>query len=226
MRLGRDKSEASSKPQSSTPVVLPDHGEPINLVLISGETIHARVLERGPDMLLVAILVPVELRQSQLEGMTLEYTASSGRISLQGAITIENPAQPDVLRVDSPRSVEVLQQREFVRINAARPVLVYAGRDRIEIESYTVDLSGGGFLLAGPDTLRIGDEIQFLLTLTPGELPITGTAKVVRTDLRGRRAVSFETISDLDQRRLVRFIFDCQRTELRMGIKQDGHDGG
>jgi len=227
MKLGRDKGQAAAKAHASTPVVLPEHGEPVNLVLASGETIHARVMERGADMLHVAILVPIEpLRESQLEGMTIDYTATSGRIRLQGKITIEDSSQPDVLRVDSPRSVEVLQEREFVRINAARPVLVYAGRDRMEIESYTVDLSGGGFLLAGPDTLRIGDEIQFMVTLTPGELPITGTAKVVRTDLRGRRAVSFETISDIDQRRLVKFIFDCQRAELRKGIRQDGHDGG
>jgi c-di-GMP-binding flagellar brake protein YcgR len=117
----------------------------------------------------------------------------------------------------------VLQEREFVRIKSARPVLVYAGGDSLQIRSYTVDISGGGFLLAGPDTLKIGEEVKFQLTLTPGDSAIVGTGKVVRTDSRGRRAVAFDGISDFDHRRLVRFIFECQRSERRRGLMEDSY---
>ena len=112
-----------------------------------------------------------------------------------------------------------------MRIDAARPVLVYAGRDTSEVQSYTVDLSGGGFLLAGPDTLKIGEEVSFQLSLTPGVPPISGTATVVRVDRQGRRAAAFHEISDLDRRRLVRFIFDCQRAERHRGLQEE-RDGG
>jgi len=138
---------------------------------------------------------------------------------------MEDPKEPDLLRIESPRSIEVLQEREYVRIQSARPVVVYAGGDRQEVQSYTVDLSGGGFLLAGPDTLKVGEEVKFQLTITQGVLPITGKGKVVRIDSRGRLAVSFQDISDLDRRRLVRFIFECQRSERRRGLQTEERNG-
>ena len=56
-------------------------------------------------------------------------------------------------------------------------------------------------------------------------LPISGTGKVVRVDAQGHRAVEFESISDLDRRRLVRFIFECQRAERRRGLDREGSGG-
>ena len=127
-----------------------------------------------------------------------------------------------MLTLTAPRSVEVLQEREYVRIRSARPVLVYAAREGMRIQSFTVDVSGGGLLLAGPDTLAIGEELTFSLTLTPGVTPVSGRGRVVRVDPQGRRAVEFESISDLDRRRLVRFIFECQRAERRRGLEEEG----
>jgi PilZ domain len=220
MKLGRGKADASK------PIALPGHGDPLMLAMASGERLPARVLERGVNTLLLAITVVTgPLSQSELEGLVVEFTAPHGRVRLQGPVTLENPAEPDVLRMDAPRSIEVLQEREYVRINAARPVLVYAGRDMPEIQSYTVDLSGGGFLLAGPDTLQVDDEISFELSLTHDVQPIAGTAKIVRIDRQGRRAAAFHQISDLDRRRLIHFIFECQRAELRRGVRQEESDG-
>jgi hypothetical protein len=220
MKLGRGRADPSK------PIALPDHGDQLSLALASGERLPARVLERGVNTLLLAITVVTgPLSAGQLEGLVVEFTAPHGRVRLQGKITLEDPAEPDVLRMDAPRSVEVLQEREYVRIDAARPVLVYAGRDTSEVQSYTVDLSGGGFLLAGPDTLKIGEEVSFQLSLTPGVPPISGTATVVRVDRQGRRAAAFHEISDLDRRRLVRFIFDCQRAERHRGLQEE-RDGG
>jgi c-di-GMP-binding flagellar brake protein YcgR len=166
--------------------------------------------------------VPTEpLSQRQLDGIVVEFLGPQGRVRLSGAATVENPSEPDVLRIDQPRSIEVLQEREYVRIRAARPAVVYAGPGRTAVQSFTVDVSGGGFLLAGPDTLRIGDELQFQLTLTPGVLTISGIGKVVRVDAQGHRAVAFKSISELDRRRLIRFIFECQRDERHRGLQTD-----
>lgn len=119
-----------------------------------------------------------------------------------------------------------IQEREYVRVISARPVLVYYGLDRTPISSYTVDVSGGGFLLAGPDLLAVGDEIDFRLAIAPDDPPILGRGTVVRRDERGRRPVSFASISDLDRRRLIRFIFERQRIERRRGLEsRDGYGG-
>ena len=98
-----------------------------------------------------------------------------------------------------------------------------AAREGVQVQSFTVDVSGGGLLLAGPDTLPVGERLEFRQTLTPGVTPVTGTGRVVRVDSHGRRAVEFESISELDRRRLVRFIFECQRAERRRGLEGDDH---
>ena len=65
-----------------------------------------------------------------------------------------------MLRMDGLRAVEVLQQREFVRgaVGGARARL-HTCRP-VEVQSFTIDVSGGGLLLAGPETLRIGERDQ------------------------------------------------------------------
>jgi c-di-GMP-binding flagellar brake protein YcgR len=119
-----------------------------------------------------------------------------------------------------------IQEREYVRVISARPVLVYRGPDQRPISSYTVDVSGGGLLLAGPDTLEVGDRISLQLTIVQGDPPIVGAGEVVRRDARGRRPISFTSISDLDRRRLIRFIFECQRLERRRGLELGDRRGG
>jgi hypothetical protein len=214
MKFGR------GSPERSKPVALPERGQDVTLVPRGGKSIHARMLECGPDSLLVAIMIPIgPLSAKQLEGMVLEFVSPKGRVRLSGTTTIEDPSDPDVLRIEAPRSIEVLQEREYVRIRAARPALVYAGPNRTPVESYTVDLSGGGFLLAGPDTLKIGEDVQFSITLEPGKLKISGTGEVVRVDRQGRRAVAFKSITEPERRHLIRFIFDCQRTERQRGLQ-------
>jgi c-di-GMP-binding flagellar brake protein YcgR len=104
-------------------------------------------------------------------------------------------------------------------------VIVYGSGSAGQHQSFTVDLSGGGFLLAGPDTLEIGEDITFRITLTPEALPITGVGRVVRVDKHGRRAVTFQKISDLDRRRVVRFLFELRRNERQRGVNGDKHGG-
>lgn len=220
MKLGRGHAEKSK------PVALPERSQTVTLVPAGGKGLPGRVLECAPDTVLVAIMVPVEpLGYRQLDGLVLEFVAPQGRVRLTGTASIENPAEPDVVRIDGPRSIEVLQEREYVRIKSARPALVYGGPDKLPMQSYTVDVSGGGFLLAGPDSLKIGDAVQFQLTLTPGVLLISGTGRVVRVDRQGRRAVAFESITELDRRRLIRFIFECQRAERQRGLEPGGSYG-
>jgi hypothetical protein len=221
MRLRKQKSEQSK------PIALPGRSETVIVRTPTGGRMPAKVIARGPQTLLVAIVVPIKpFSNAELDGIVVEYSSPRGRVRLRGTTIVDDPKEPDLLRIEGPRSVEVLQEREYVRIQSARPVVVYAGGDRQEVQSYTVDLSGGGLLLAGPDTLKVGDALSFRVTITPGVAPISGTGTVVRIDSSGRRAVSFEEISDLDRRRLVRFIFECQRAERRRGLQGDEKTGG
>jgi len=220
MRLGRKKS------QPAQAVAIPARSETVTLALASGEKLPARVVTSDPSVLLVGIMLPRQpLGAAELAALVLEFNDVRGRVRLQGTTTIQDAQEPDLIRIEGPRSIEVLQEREFVRIRSARPIIVYSGRDHMQVQSYTVDVSGGGLLLAGPDTLNIGEQVRFRLSTRAGEDPIVGTGKVVRSDPQGRRAVAFEEISDLDRRRLVRFIFEIQRAERRRGLQQDETHG-
>ena len=218
MRLGK------RKPPANAAIVPPGRGEGVSLSVSGGARIPARVVESDPRSLLIAITVPTRpLSAAQLDDLVLEYNSPRGRVRLQGIFELENPGDPDLLRLHEPGSVEVLQERRYVRIQSARPVTVYGGSDHGQLESYTVDISGGGFLLAGTASLALKDEVTFRLSLATGTTPITGGGRVVRIDSMGRRAIAFESISELDRRRLIRFIFECQRAERQRGLKEEGN---
>lgn len=215
-----------SKQPAAEPVALPHVSELVHLAVRGAGWIPAKVLERGPDALVLAVTVRMrKLTPEQLEKLIVEFSSARGRVRLRGTVVSQDAGSPELITLGAPRSVEVLQEREYVRIRSARPVLVYAARDGMRVQSFTVDVSGGGLLLAGPDTLAIGDELTFQLTITPGVTPVSGKGRVVRIDPQGRRAVEFDSISDLDRRRLVRFIFECQRNERRRGLEGDEHRG-
>jgi PilZ domain len=219
MRLGR------AKPREPAPIVLPDRSDVVTIATRQGGRLPARVLERGSDTVLLAVTVPTRpFSAGDLDDMLLEFNSPRGRTTLHGSFEVEDPVEPDVLRMRDPRSVEVVQERNYVRIAATRPVVVYGGAGAAKVESYTVDLSGGGMLLAGPDTLAVGEEIRFRLALT-SDHSVTGVARVVRIDRQGRRAVAFQEISDLDRRRVVHFIFECQRTERHLGLSEEDRGG-
>lgn len=210
MRLRRPKSEPPPAPE------LPEHSDAVTLVRPSGERVQARIAERHGEELLVALMFRPErpLQAGHLDGLVLEFTSPRGRIRLRGTVTL---LDPELLRFSELDSLELLQEREYVRVQATRPVLVSGARGS-SFQTFSIDLSGGGILLAGPPTLKIGERIEFRLSTIKDAPPIIGLATVVRTDSLGRRAVCFDEIAEGDHRRLVRFIFECQRVERRKGL--------
>lgn len=210
MRLRRSKSEQPPE------LALPERSDALTLVRPSGERVQARVAERHGEELLVALMFRPEtpLQPGRLDGLLLEFSSSRGRVRLQGAATL---LERELLRFSDLQPAELLQEREYVRVQTTRPVLV-SGSGGNSIQTFSVDLSGGGMLLAGPATLKVGERIQFRLVTAQGSPPISGLGIVVRTDSQGRRAVCFEEIGEGDHRRLVRFIFECQRLERQKGL--------
>jgi c-di-GMP-binding flagellar brake protein YcgR len=133
--------------------------------------------------------------------------------------------EPDRSDRAGGEAVAVSQQREYVRLKAKRPVLVYVGSDRRQVQTYAVELAGGGLLLAGPDVLEVGEEVEFQLSLAAGSEPVVGMGRVVRSDIKGHRAITFNEMSELNRRRVVRFIFATERAERRRMLEADERDG-
>lgn len=104
-------------------------------------------------------------------------------------------------------------RRQNVRVQVQRPVVAYIGANRTPAQTFTIDISAGGLLVAGLADLQKGEPFEFELTLAPGDPPVTGTGSVVRTDPQGRCAVVFKRITRADERRLDQFIFEALRSE-------------
>ncbi len=217
MKLGRAAKASGDRGE----IELPERSDPVTVVRTSGERVQARVAERDNNGLLVALMFRAErpFGPGSLDELVLEFTNTRGRIRLQGAVTLEDR---ELLRFRELHSVALIQQREYVRIQSTRPVLVVTGGREGTVQTYSVDISGGGMLLAGPSTLKVGEQVEFRLTTAKGSPAITGVGTVVRTDLQGRRAICFDEIGEGEHRRLVRFIFDCQRAERRRGLEEGG----
>jgi hypothetical protein len=201
--------------------------QPATLVMPDGQHLPARIAGHENGELRVLAMVPIDdgLSNDQLQLIVLEISGGKGLTRLGGAVTAEDR---ELLRFRNLRPIDVVQRREYVRVQTSRQVLVTIGGSAAAIETRSVDLSGGGMLLSGLEHVRVGERIGFrLLTEPDGQSgsQITGTGKVVRSNPGGRCAIEFDSISEGDRRRLIKFLFDCQREERRKGLRLEGANG-
>ncbi len=186
------------------------------------DTMPVRVFERGRDALMLVVLLDADTGEAAeaVDPLLLEYGSSQGLVRLQGRAELE---ERDLIRFEPDGPAEVLQRREFVRIDTAQPVVLTGTGEGAPVAAHAVDLSGGGMLLRGREPLEAGQQVRFTLDLGPGLAPIVGTARVVRTEDAGQCGVVFEAISSAERQRLIHFIFDVQRAALAKTRTVAGH---
>lgn len=186
-------------------------GKEGRLTTPAGEQVPVRVFERGDQLVLVLMLeAGEELEPSSSEPLSLEYVSTHGLIRFSGEATLEGR---DLVRFTVAAEREVVQRREFVRVDAVQPVVLAIGPRGESISTHAIDVSGGGMLVTGPD-LPLDSSVRFSLHLGANVTPIEGRAHVVRNDEQGRRALVFDEISSADRQRLIHFVFECQRVAL------------
>jgi hypothetical protein len=186
-------------------------GKEGKLTTPDGEQVPVRVFERGDQLVLVLMLEAGEdLQHGSTEPLSLEYVSTRGLIRFSGEATLEGR---DLVRFRVAAEQEVVQRREFVRVDAVQPVVLAIGPYGEAINTHAIDVSGGGMLVTGPD-LPLDSSVRFSLHLGANLAPIEGRAHVVRNDEQGRRALVFDDISSADRQRLIHFVFECQRAAL------------
>jgi hypothetical protein len=223
----RERSDEHSSPGLPPDFRMPKPQQPATLVMPDGVHLPARIAGSEGQTLLVLAMVRLEagLGGERLQQIVLELSGGKGVLRLGGTITLQDG---ELLRFANLHSIDVVQRREYVRVRATRSVQILLDGSSAAIESYSVDLSGGGMLLGGLDHVRVGERISFRLATEPdgaSASQITGTGRVVRSDPGGRRAIAFDSISEGDRRRLIKFLFECQREERRKGLRVEGSNG-
>lgn len=183
-------------------------GKPAKLHTRGGDTLPVRSFDRGEEVLLVVLTDDEEPASPDApDASMLEYTSARGVVRLHGEARLERES---LLRFRVDGEPEVIQRRAHVRVHTPQPVtLVDATRG-----AFTIDVSGGGMLLAGTPHMRIGDRISFELALGSDREPVRGVACLVRHEPSGRGAFSFEEITERDRQRLIGFVFERLRNAL------------
>jgi len=192
----------------------------LGCLLLAGDVeLAVQVSESDGETMLLAL--PIEstpaISPERTDLVMLEAKSVRGILRMLGAASLLDAA---TIRFRVVEVLEVHQRRNFVRVRAPRPVLIDTGPGGPRIDSFALDLGGGGLLLAGPGSLDPGTQTWFRLRLHRDETPIEGTGHVIRVDDRGHTAIAFDSLSDHDRERLIHFIFDRERA-----ARSASHDG-
>jgi hypothetical protein len=199
-------------------------GQQVHLLLEGGETASAIVERIDEHSILLALVVTAHhpALPGQYRPTTLEFTTARGIARVHGEMAGEDDSG-DLLRFRLTGEEEIDQRRQFARVDVARPVALRVidperppEEDQGWVDTYTVNLSGNGLLLAGPESLERGDTIEFRLSLGEGANKVPGRARIVRADYSGTRAATIVKIAADDRERVIHFIFERERISRKL----------
>jgi hypothetical protein len=198
----------SAVPEHNATVIHHPAGHRGTLWTSSGDELPVQTYEQAEEVVLVVLTEVEQPPEGPESDATLEYTSVRGIIRLHGEAVFQDAS---LVRFRADGAPEVIQRRQFVRVHASREVRIDSPPLHVPRATYTVDISGGGMLLADASHLSIGDLVRFEVRFGDDDIPAAGVARVVRVDGNGRRGLRFETINEDDRQRLIRYVFELMR---------------
>ena len=195
----------------------PGIGESVFVVAPSGATLPARVRDADPGTLLLGMSAGKSDPVEQLAGrdVSVEFTNRRGVCRIQG--TARAAGDGGALRVDGSGVVELIQRRDFVRVDAMVPVTYQPlGPEGWTVTAHTREVGGGGFRIAQAEMLRADDMMRFTLDLGEGHQPLSIVAHAVREAGPGEFGMRFVEILERERQRLVHWNFERERIERQM----------
>ncbi len=123
-------------------------------------------------------------------------------------------ANPDLLSVRR-ESHDVIQRRDTVRVQAVVPARLTATEGETA-ETTTLNLSVTGMLVKDPLGLEIGTTVEVALEIDDDGGPLLAVGTIVREGGRDEKGIHISDVSRVDQNRLMRFVTERQRAELRI----------
>jgi hypothetical protein len=190
----------------------PRVGEAVHLITEAGATIGARVKDAATGSFLLRLdegeSDPRELLADST--VNLEFTNLRGVCRIPG--TAEAAPDPGALRVTATGSVELIQRRDYYRVEAFVPVTYQPyGPGGHTVTANTLDVSGGGFRLSAAEAVQLWDMLRFTLELGEGEEPVQAIAQAVREAGDDEFGMRFVEIVERERQRLVRWVFARER---------------
>jgi hypothetical protein len=147
----------------------------------------------------------------------IEAPGVRGLARLMGTMR-QHRGRADAVRVDFDDGPEVIQRRQFVRIETNTGITVVRA-DGTRDRTHSINLSGAGLLLAGPADLAMEEAIVMDIEIGPEDPPIHARGRVVRETRSGYKGVRLALIEEGDRDRLIHFVFEQQRLRPRVKVR-------
>jgi hypothetical protein len=193
-----------------------EEGQQVKLLIGDLSPLDARIEKIDDDHAIVGLFKePEPPLQSigPIQGI-IEAAGPRGLTRLVGTLR-QHGAEVDAARLDFDQGPEVIQRRQFVRIDTTTSVVV-TKPDGTKETGHTLNLSGAGLLLGGIAGLAMGDLIKMDIDVGEEEPDVHARGRVVRQPGEGQNGVRFEMIEEGDRERLIHFVFERQRTQARV----------
>jgi PilZ domain-containing protein len=193
-----------------------DAGEQVLVHLPHIGGLPATVEGSTADTITVVLAVPDD-RVQRLAGqeVAIERTTARGVSRYPGHLAVAG-ARDELLTVTVSGDVERVQRRNWARVGAALPVRVRpldAGID--PFETVSVNVSVGGVLVKDRCHVPLGTDVRVEIEVAPGE-PVRCLGRVVRDAGPDLKGIRIDDMGREDEERLMRFVRERERAELRM----------
>lgn len=192
---------------------LPKQGQEIWVIAPTGASVSARAYYVTDEATVVEFVRSAGDPASELANgsVALQYTTRRGVCRIDGVA--HRTKEPGAMRVEHTGNVELIQRREYVRIDAMVPVTYQPmGPTGWTEETTTINISGGGFMISGREGLRMDEDCTFTLHLDgereAGPLEVDGT--VVR-ETPGGLGIRITVLDEEERDRLIRWVFARER---------------
>jgi c-di-GMP-binding flagellar brake protein YcgR len=175
------------------------------------------------DSIVIGLVVRATAEAAALDepDAVLEYTLQRGLYRQKGTARFDVDGTAGVRFVPETEP-ELVQRRDFVRVDVNTPVTVTIKDSPWPTEFDALNLSGNGLLLSPPQggvgRLRIGMFVWVRIPLYDGQEPIEARGTVVRDAGGGTMGVRFDHISERHQERLVHYVAREERRQRKRGV--------
>jgi c-di-GMP-binding flagellar brake protein YcgR len=199
----------------STPLL--ETGEQVSVVLPHVGGLPATVESLVGSSVKLVLAVPDE-RVARLAGQQVAVEKKSGRgiPRYTGTLAVDGK-KGELLTVALHGDAERVQRRSFVRVPAVVPIKVISLEKGVSAgDTLTINVSGSGVLIKDKWRLPLGIDVRIEVHLDPEGEPLRALGRVVRYSSEEEKGIRIEDISRSDEDRLIKFIRERERAELRM----------
>ena len=196
-----------------------EEGQHVKLLMGDLQAVDARIEELSDSQAVIGLFKepsPTLEQIGDIEGI-IEAPGPRGLARLVGTMK-QKGKEADVVILTFDQGPEVIQRRQFVRIEATTNVTV-TREDGTKFKTYTLNLSGAGLLLGGPEELQIDEPIKVDIEVGEEEVPIHARGRVVRETPEHHKGIRIEMIEEGDRERLIHFVFEKQRLAPRVRVQ-------